>query len=184
MRLSTPYFKVRDASTGGAGMMQLVRGGGTCEGIEGGRGRLGRRGGAGERRGRFAKPLTETQWQKKGNAICKQINTDLNNIGNDVFAGLGPNDQPTDEQLSSYVEQVLPVVKDGIASINKLEEPKSLKKGIKKFNSEAAKLDRQARLRPDGPPRRPGPVQDCEQGRESDRPQGVRERLRLRDSPS
>ena len=88
----------------------------------------------------FAKPLTETQWQKKGNAICKQINTDLNNIGNDVFAGLGPNDQPTDEQLSSYVEQVLPVVKDGIASINKLEEPKSLKKGIKKFNSEAAKL--------------------------------------------
>ncbi len=35
---------------------------------------------------------------------------------------------------------MLPVVEDGIASINKLEEPKSLKKGIKKFNSEVAKL--------------------------------------------
>ena len=88
----------------------------------------------------FAKPLSETQWKKRGNAICKQINTDIDTIGNEVFAGLGPNEQPTDEQVTSFVEQVLPVVEDGVASINKLEEPKSLKKGIKKFNCEVRKL--------------------------------------------
>ena len=132
----------------------------------------------------FAKPLTETQWQKKGNSICKQLNADIDNIGNEVFAGLGPTERPTDEQLSSFVDQVLPVVEDGIASINKLEEPKSLKKGIRKFNSEVRQAHRQAGHRPDSPPQQPGPVQAREQGREGDRPEGVRERLRLRDSTS
>jgi hypothetical protein len=88
----------------------------------------------------FAKPLTETQWKKKGNAICKDINKQLSSIGNEVFADLGPTEQPTDAQLSDFVEQVLPVVEDGIAAINKLDEPKPVKKALKKFNSEVGKL--------------------------------------------
>jgi hypothetical protein len=88
----------------------------------------------------FAKPLTESQWKKQGNAICKQINKELNSIGNEAFGDLGPNEQPTDEQLRGFVDQVLPVVEDGIVSINKLQEPKSLKKAIKKFTSEVRKV--------------------------------------------
>ena len=39
--------------------------------------------------GALAAPLSEQRWRKQGNAICKQTNKELDEIGNEVFAGLG-----------------------------------------------------------------------------------------------
>jgi hypothetical protein len=88
----------------------------------------------------FAAPLSETQWKKKANAICRQINNDISDAGNEIFAELGPQEEPTDAQLREFVDQIGPVVEAGLVSINKLEEPKSLKKGVRKFSREAFEL--------------------------------------------
>ena len=87
----------------------------------------------------FAKPLTETEWKKQGNAICKRVNKDLDKIGSEVFAGLGRTEQPSDAQLQSFAGQAVPVIEAAINDIDGLQEPKSLKKDVKKFKSEVAK---------------------------------------------
>jgi hypothetical protein len=84
----------------------------------------------------FAKPLTESQWKKQGNAICRQINNEINDIGNEAFAELGPDEEPSAAQLTAYVEQLLPAIETGLVSINKLQEPKSVRKGLTRFNRE------------------------------------------------
>ena len=81
----------------------------------------------------LAAPLSESQWKKQANALCKQVNKQLGPIQQEVFAGLGENEQPSPEQFSAYLAQSLPVIEDGVASIDALNEPKSLKRGVKKF---------------------------------------------------
>ena len=88
----------------------------------------------------FAKPLTETQWKKQGNTICRQINNEINEIGNEAFAELGQDEEPTEAQLTAYVEQLQPVISNGLVSINKLQEPKSVRKGLTKFNREVTEV--------------------------------------------
>jgi hypothetical protein len=85
----------------------------------------------------FAKPLSEQQWKKQGNAVCKQVNKDLDALGNQVFAGLGPHDQPSAEQVQAFVEQFAPIIKGAIASIDALKEPAALKKDVKRFEAAA-----------------------------------------------
>ncbi|MCJ7436779.1 MAG: hypothetical protein MUP97_03330 [Acidimicrobiia bacterium] len=81
----------------------------------------------------LAAPLSESQWKQQGNAVCKQVNKDLKPIQQELFAGLGKNEDPSAEQISAYVEQFVPVIEDAVASIDALNEPKSLKSGVKKF---------------------------------------------------
>jgi len=81
----------------------------------------------------LAAPLTESQWKKQANALCKQLNKQLEPIQQEFFAGLGKDEQPSPEQFSAYLEQSVPVIEDGVASIDALNEPKSLKSGVKKF---------------------------------------------------
>jgi len=88
----------------------------------------------------FAKPLSESQWRKKATAICHQINDEVADAGNEVFADLGPQEEPSTAELTTFVEQVLPVIEEALVSINKLAEPKSLRKGITKFNREVTEV--------------------------------------------
>jgi len=81
----------------------------------------------------FAKPLSEQQWRKQANVICKQSNKDLNSMSAEAFAGLGPNDQPTAEQYAAFIEQGGPSIRASLASIDALNEPKALKKDVKKM---------------------------------------------------
>ena len=81
----------------------------------------------------LAKPLSEQQWRKQANVLCKQSNEDLNAISNEIFVGLGPNDQPTAEQLTAFAEQAVPAIEQTIASIDALNEPKALKKDVEKL---------------------------------------------------
>jgi len=81
----------------------------------------------------FAKPLSEQQWRKQANVLCKQSNKDLNAIADEAFAGLGPNDQPTAEQYAAFIDQGGPSIEQTVASLDALNEPKALKKDVKKM---------------------------------------------------
>jgi hypothetical protein len=81
----------------------------------------------------FAKPLSEQQWRKQANVLCKQSNKDLNAIANEAFAGLGPNDQPTPEQYAAFIEQGGPSIRATLDAFDALNEPKALKKDVKKL---------------------------------------------------
>jgi len=81
----------------------------------------------------FAKPLSEQQWRKQANVFCKQSNKDLNAIADEAFAGLGPNDQPTAEQYAAFIDQGGPSIEQTVASLDALNEPKALKKDVKKM---------------------------------------------------
>jgi hypothetical protein len=86
----------------------------------------------------LAAPLSEEKWRKQGNKICRQVNKDLNEIGNEVFAGLGRDEQPSNEQVAAYVEQFVPAIEGAVSSIDALNEPKSVKKDLKKFKTAVA----------------------------------------------
>jgi Txe/YoeB family toxin of Txe-Axe toxin-antitoxin module len=86
----------------------------------------------------LAAPLSEEKWRKQGNKICKQVDKDLNEIGKEVFAGLGPDEKPSDEQFTAYVAQFVPAIEGGVSSIDALNEPKSVKKDLKKFKAAVA----------------------------------------------
>ena len=81
----------------------------------------------------FAKPLTEQQWRKQANVLCRQSNEDLNAISDEAFAGLGPNDQPTAEQYAAFLEKGDPSLRATLTSLEALNEPKALKKDVKKL---------------------------------------------------
>jgi Txe/YoeB family toxin of Txe-Axe toxin-antitoxin module len=86
----------------------------------------------------LAAPLSEEKWRKQGNKICRQVNKDLNEIGNEVFAGLGRDEKPSNEQAAAYVEQFVPAIEGAVSSIDALNEPKSVKKDLKKFKTAVA----------------------------------------------
>jgi len=87
----------------------------------------------------LAAPLSEEKWRKQGNKICKQVNQDLEEIGKEVFASLGPDQEPSDEQLTAYVEQFVPAIEGAVSSIDALNEPKSVKTDLKKFKTAVAR---------------------------------------------
>jgi hypothetical protein len=87
----------------------------------------------------LAAPLSEEKWRKQGNKICKQTNKELDEIGNEAFGDLGPDEEPSDEQLTAFVEQFVPAIEGAVSSIDALNEPKSVKKDLKKFKAAVAR---------------------------------------------
>ena len=81
----------------------------------------------------FAKPLSERQWRQQADAVCKQVGKDLNELGSQVAPELGQNDQPSVEQFAAFMDQAGPVFEQALAAIDDLNEPKALKKDVKKF---------------------------------------------------
>ena len=86
----------------------------------------------------FAKPLSEAQWKKQANAVCKQVNKDFEELNGELFAGLGEHEQPSAKQVDAWVERFAPIVREAIASIDALNEPKALKSAVKKFEAAAS----------------------------------------------
>ena len=81
----------------------------------------------------FAKPLSERQWRQQADAVCKQVGKDLDELGSQVAPELGQNDQPSVEQFAAFMDQAGPVFEQAFAAIDDLNEPKALKKDVKKF---------------------------------------------------
>jgi hypothetical protein len=80
-----------------------------------------------------AKPLSERQWRRQADAVCKQVGKDLDELGSQVAPELGQNEQPSVEQFAAFMDQAGPVFEQALAAIDALNEPKALKKDVKKF---------------------------------------------------
>ena len=65
--------------------------------------------------------------------MCKQVGKDLDELGSQVAPELGQNDQPSVEQFAAFMDQAGPVFEQALAAIDDLNEPKALKKDVKKF---------------------------------------------------
>jgi len=83
----------------------------------------------------FAKPLSEQQWRKQANSVCKQLDKDLDEIADPFYAGLDENEEPTRKQFAALAKQASPLFEEALASIAALNEPKALKKDIRKFEA-------------------------------------------------
>ena len=81
----------------------------------------------------FAKPLSESQWKKRANAVCTQVNKDIDQLTSEVFPSVDERNNASPEQVSAWVERFAPIVRDAIAAIDGLREPKSLQRSVKKF---------------------------------------------------
>lgn len=81
----------------------------------------------------FAQPLSEREWRKQANVFCKQNNKEMNDIEAKVMAGLGPKDQPTAAQIAAFTAQAVPALNRTIDGIDAIDEPKALRKDVKKL---------------------------------------------------
>jgi hypothetical protein len=66
------------------------------------------------------------------------VDRDLAEINQETFGDLGPNELPSDEKLAAYIAQFVPAAQDAVASIDALNEPKSVKKELRKFKAAVA----------------------------------------------
>jgi len=76
----------------------------------------------------LAKPLSDQQWRKQANVICKQFHADRLPI----LPASGLSVVEPDE-ARQYVEQAAPLYEELITSIDSLDEPKARKKKVKTF---------------------------------------------------
>lgn len=79
------------------------------------------------------KPLPVKTWRKTANDICRQSGILLGEIGDEVFVDLPPDEQPSLELMTTYVQQIEPVVQQQIDSIDALPEPKNLRKKVSRL---------------------------------------------------
>ncbi len=83
----------------------------------------------------FAKPLSEAQWKKQANAVCKQANKDIEDLNNEVFSGLDEHEQPSPEQVTAWVDRFAPIARKTIATVDALNEPTALRSTVKKLKA-------------------------------------------------
>lgn len=76
------------------------------------------------------KPLPVKTWRKTANDICRQSGILRGDIGDEVFVDLPPDEQPSLELMTTYVQQLESVVQQQIDSIDALQEPKNLRKKV------------------------------------------------------
>lgn len=81
----------------------------------------------------FAAPLSEKEWRKQANAICRQTDKDVEAATQEILSGLDPGQQPTPEQNAAAVRQFIPLFEEAIASIDALREPRALRKDVRQL---------------------------------------------------
>jgi hypothetical protein len=77
--------------------------------------------------------LTERQWRKKANTICARADKAAQTVQDDAFGDLQRDEQPSLEQMTTYVAGVEPIVTGIAADIDALDEPSKLEVKVKRF---------------------------------------------------
>lgn len=81
--------------------------------------------------------LSEKDFKKQGNAICKAGNAEIDAIAERVFAD-APQDAPPDAaHVEAFAAEFVPNVRGQVEAIGDLDAPKSLAKKVKSFLAEA-----------------------------------------------
>jgi hypothetical protein len=79
------------------------------------------------------KPLTKKQFIKKADKICTAGNTATNELAQQTFGQLGPNERPTAATLATFWAAARVVLKTQVDEIGALNEPKGDTKQVKKL---------------------------------------------------
>ena len=79
-----------------------------------------------------ADQLTQKEFLKAGNTICKTANKEINAIFEPVFAGLGKNERPSPEAITTATAGAVPIFRDALSEIEALKGPASLEKKVAK----------------------------------------------------
>ena len=79
-----------------------------------------------------ADQLTQKAFLKQGNAVCKAANKEINAVFEQVFAGLGQNEEPSPEAQAAAVAGAVPIFRDALSEIDALKGPASLEKKVAK----------------------------------------------------
>jgi len=79
-----------------------------------------------------AAELTKKDFVAAANTVCKGTNTLLDQVALAIFSQ-GPADGPTEAQIASFVETLVPAYRDLHDRIEELDEPRSDRKTIKKM---------------------------------------------------
>jgi len=74
--------------------------------------------------------LSKKQYLKEGNSICKAGNKEINAAFEELYAGLGENDQPSPEQAEEAVGRVVPIFRGVLDDVEALEGPAALDKKV------------------------------------------------------
>lgn len=77
--------------------------------------------------------LTEKQWRKKANTICARAEKAARAVQDDALGELKRDEQPSVEQMTTYVAGVEPIVSGIADEIAALDEPKKLEAKVKRF---------------------------------------------------
>jgi hypothetical protein len=77
--------------------------------------------------------LTAKQWRKKANAVCARGDRASLAIQEESFGDLQRDEQPSLEQMTSYVDGIEPIVGDIADGIAALREPKALEPKVKQL---------------------------------------------------
>jgi hypothetical protein len=79
-----------------------------------------------------ADQLTQKEFLKAGNTICKTANKEINAIIEPIFAGLAKNEQPSPEAIATVTAGAVPIFRDALSDIEALKGPASLEKKVAK----------------------------------------------------
>jgi hypothetical protein len=77
--------------------------------------------------------LTRKQFIKKADKICLATATEANQIAQQYFGALGPDEDPDPETLAAFWDEYGPVVQDEIDDIRALNEPNADRRKVKKI---------------------------------------------------
>jgi hypothetical protein len=77
--------------------------------------------------------LSRKEFLKEGNAVCKAATQEINAVFEQAFAGLGENEEPTEEQFAAAAAGAVPVFRTALDEIDGLEGPASLEKQVGKL---------------------------------------------------
>ena len=69
-------------------------------------------------------PLSKAEYIKQGDAICKKANAELEREAEEMFRDLGSNERPSEEQLSTFVEDLIkPKIQGQVDDLRELSPP-------------------------------------------------------------
>ncbi|CAN5542062.1 hypothetical protein BH20ACT19_BH20ACT19_12990 [soil metagenome] len=71
-------------------------------------------------------PLSKAEYIKQGDAICEKFGDMIDKEAEEAFADLGPDEEPSEEQLTTFVEDIAkPNVEDQLSELRDLPAPEA-----------------------------------------------------------
>jgi hypothetical protein len=77
--------------------------------------------------------LSQKDWRKAANAICVKADKRAKKVITETFGDVPRDEQPSLEQMTTYIAGIEPIITQLVNRIEGLHEPKNLEKKVKRF---------------------------------------------------